>query len=376
MWSLAIKALLADRAKFLTSLLGVTFSVLLVNLQGALLLGLLQKASMLVDYGSADIWVGPRHMTNVEMNGFVPQRWISRVRKVPGVERAEPYIVMFSAFQSPDGRMESVVVLGCERSTLLGNAWTMHQGDARAIRDPDAILVDYHDTSKLGNCQLGDVREINGKKARVVGMTNGIVSFTTSPYVFTTIDRARQYVFALPPGHCSFYLVTAEPGADIPDLVERIRREVPDLDVYDKQTYGRMAMQYWLTRTGIGISFGLAAFLGLLVGLAVVAQTLYGAVSERLKEFATLKALGADDRCVAHFLLAQALGNALIGSSLGIALSVAIAHSPLSTPRAPMVLTWPIALVSVFLVTGVCLLAARLPLRRVRLIDPACVLRG
>jgi putative ABC transport system permease protein len=110
--------------------------------------------------------------------------------------------------------------------------------------------------------------------------------------------------------------------------------------------------------------------------LAVVAQTLYGAVNERLKEFATLKALGADDRCIARFLLAQALGNALIGSALGIALSVAVALSPLSTPRAPMVLTWQIAVTCVVLVTWVCLLAARLPLRRVRCIDPACVLRG
>ena len=42
-------------------------------------------------------------------------------------------------------------------------------------------------------------------------------------------------------------------------------------------------MEYWLTRTGIGISFGLAAFLGLLVGLAVVAQTLYASVTERTR---------------------------------------------------------------------------------------------
>jgi hypothetical protein len=36
MWILGIKALLADRGKLLTSLLGVTFSVVLVNLQGGL----------------------------------------------------------------------------------------------------------------------------------------------------------------------------------------------------------------------------------------------------------------------------------------------------------------------------------------------------
>src|SRR6266852_4105598 len=102
MWWLAIKAMLADRGKLLTSLLGITFSVVLVNLQGALLLGLIHKASVLVDYGQADIWVGHRHMNNVDMGTFVPERWIHRIRGVEGVERADPYVVAVSQILMPD----------------------------------------------------------------------------------------------------------------------------------------------------------------------------------------------------------------------------------------------------------------------------------
>ncbi len=78
MWLLAVKAMLADRGKLLTSLLGVAFSVVLVNLQGGLLLGMIQKASLLVDYGQADVWVGHQHMTNVDMGTFIPERWVHR----------------------------------------------------------------------------------------------------------------------------------------------------------------------------------------------------------------------------------------------------------------------------------------------------------
>ncbi len=134
-------------------------------------------------------------------------------------------------------------------------------------------------------------------------------------------------------------------------------------------------MEYWLTRTGIGISFGLAAILGIVVGLAVVAQTLYASVTERLKEFGTLKALGADNRCIARFVLAQALGNACLGAVLGLVGAVAIGLG-LSSPRAPVVLTVPVALLSVVLVTCVCLVAAWLPYWRIQRIDPASVLRG
>jgi putative ABC transport system permease protein len=134
-------------------------------------------------------------------------------------------------------------------------------------------------------------------------------------------------------------------------------------------------MEFWLTRTGIGISFGLAAFLGVLVGLAVVAQTLFATVAERIKEFGTLKAMGADDGCIGRFLAAQALGNAAIGSVIGLVGSVVLAQV-MSTARAPVILTGIVAVVSVVLMVVVCLIAAWLPYWRMRRIDPASVLRS
>jgi putative ABC transport system permease protein len=134
-------------------------------------------------------------------------------------------------------------------------------------------------------------------------------------------------------------------------------------------------MNYWLTRTGIGISFGLATFLGLLVGLIMVAQTLYASVAERVKEFGTLKALGADDRCVACFLVSQALGNAVLGSVLGLLLGL-LAGSLLDTPRAPVLFRGWVMAGSVLLITLVCLLASWAPYWRISRIDPASVLRS
>src|SRR5215470_1778587 len=121
MWLLAIKAMVADRGKLLTSLLGVSFSVILVNLQGGLLLGLIQKASLLVDYGQADIWVGHRNMNNVDIGTYIPERWLYRVRSIDGVERADPYLVSFGQAKMPDGRFETVILVGSEARSLLGN---------------------------------------------------------------------------------------------------------------------------------------------------------------------------------------------------------------------------------------------------------------
>jgi len=376
MWLLAIKAMLGDRGKLLTSLVGVTFSVVLVNLQGALYLGLLQKASLLVDYGQADIWVGHRHMNNVEIGTFIPERWVHRLRGIEGVERAEPYLVAFGQASMPDGGFENVIVVGSDPASLLGNAWIMEDGDPGAIRHPDAILVDMCDDAKLGHCRIGDTREINGNRARIVGRTYGIVGFTTSPYVFTTLERARsRYTMGVPPEHCSYFLVKARPGADLPALLTRIKQRIPDVDVYDKATYSSICMEYWLTRTGIGISFGLATLLGLLVGLIMVAQTMRASVTERLKEFATLKAMGAAEDCMARFFLVQALGNALVGSALGLVVAYGVG-SYASTPRAPVLFTPWVMIGSVLLISLVCLMASWLPYWSIRRIDPAEVLRS
>lgn len=376
MWVLAIKAMLADRGKLVTTLLGVTFSVALINMQGALLLGFVQKASMLVDYGGADIWVGHRHMNNVDMGTFIPERWVHRIRSVEGVERAEPYIIAFGQATLADGRFENVIVVGCEPASLLGNAWEMDRGDSRQVLHPDGVLVDVYDAVKMGNCKIGDYLEIGNHRAKVVGMTRGILGFTTTPYVFTTLERARRkFAGPIPADKCCYFLVRARPGTDVASLVERIRTRVPELDVYDRKTFSLMCMLYWLTRTGIGISFGLAAFLGLLVGLAVVAQTLYASVAERVREFGALKAMGAADGCIGRFLIAQAVGSATLGSVLGLFVSVLLGVT-MSTPRAPVILTWQVGVLSVVIVVGVCVVAAYAPYWRVRRIDPASVLRS
>ena len=135
MWQLAIKSLLADRTKLLASVLGVAFAVVLANLQGGLLVGLLGKSSLLVDYGGADIWIGHRHMEDAETGCTpIPERWLSRVRGVPGVKRADAYVLVMSSFAMPDGRAENVVVVGSDPASLLGNPNVLSAGDPRVIR--------------------------------------------------------------------------------------------------------------------------------------------------------------------------------------------------------------------------------------------------
>lgn len=370
----ALKTLVADRGKLLTALVGVIFSLVLVNVQGGLFLGLIRKASLLVDHCAADIWVGHRGLENADFPDELPETWLQRIRGLADVARAEPYIVRPGVMSLPNGEYEQVWVIGSEPGSMLGAAWSFTEGSLGDLKRPHAISIEAVEAWKLGNPRRGDVVEINDARAKVQAITQGIVGFHATPYVFTTLESARTFT-DLREGFCSYFLIQARPGIEAAALAERIQALLPETDVFTSAQLSHKSRMYWMLRTGIGISFGTATFLGLAVGLVMVAQSLYALALDHLTEYATLKAIGAEDGHVYRVLLAQALFIALAGIGLGVGAVFAI-RTVGSTPYAPIVIPPWLLIGGIALVMTICLLACALPFRRIRMVDPATVLQG
>jgi putative ABC transport system permease protein len=195
-----------------------------------------------------------------------------------------------------------------------------------------------------------------------------------APYVFTTYDRAAAYLHK-DTATSSYYLLQLEPGFDANAVCTAIHERVPELDAFPSNIYSKISIAFWMTRTGLGISFGAATLLGLVVGLVMVAQALYALVLDRLGEFGTLKAIGATERQVFSILFVQAISMSLVGSFIGLAL-VSIVQRFYNTPRAPIVVPWWVSLGSCVLVLVICLVAAMLPYVRIRKVDPMMVLQS
>jgi putative ABC transport system permease protein len=274
----------------------------------------------------------------------------------------------------PSGGFEQVVVMGVEPNTLLGNVWNLVEGRPDSILQADGVIVDRWDQKKLEFPKLGETRELGGKRARIVGISRGVLGFLVTPYIFTTYERAAAYL-GKSPELCSYYLVEVRPGADIEAVCRQIRQRVPELEACPKRVYSRISANYWMTRTGLGISFGAATLLGLTVGMVIVAQTLYALVLDRLAEFGTLKAIGATERQVYSILLAQAAVMAVVGSVLGLILVFGI-QGFFSTPIAPIVVPWWLSLGGALMVLGICLVSSLLPYYRIRKLDPLIVLQS
>jgi putative ABC transport system permease protein len=108
-----------------------------------------------------------------------------------------------------------------------------------------------------------------------------------------------------------------------------------------------------------------------------VLATLMGWMFDRRRDFATMKALGASDRLIAMFVAGEAAVLGLVGAIPGFALGVGIAawigRANFHAPVAPRLSMFPVVLIGSILVT---LLSALLPLRLLRKIQPAMILRG
>jgi putative ABC transport system permease protein len=373
MWNLARKILFHDRVKFSVAAAGVSISVLLIMVQLGLYLGFMGNASTLIDHAAADVWIVSRGNEAFDFASPIDDRVFYRAAETPGVAHAEQMILTYGQFKLPAGGEQGVQVVGTERSSRLFRPWNVIAGDLGRMAELDGVAVDKSEFGKLQIDSVGARREISGVKAHVIALTNGIRSFTSSPFVFTNLDTARSYS-RLGAHDITFVLCQAAPGVDPAELAARLGR-IPNVDAYTRAALSRRTRRYWSSRTGVGVALFTTALLGIVVGLVVVGQILYNGTLEHLKEYGTLKAMGAQNVAIVRVIVFQALISAAVGFAVGGGLTLA-ARAAMKT--AGMVVLLPPGLVvgTAALTVLMCAAASLLSIVKVLSLDPATVFKG
>lgn len=370
---IAWRNLAHDRMRFAVTLIGIVFSVVLMSLQSGLLVGFARTTAGLVEHSGADLWIVNRGVQGVDLATPVGERRRFQALSVPGVTRAEPVMIGFGMWKRGDGKQESVIVVGLTRDATMGGPWNLVAGGPDALRQPDAVIIDTLYAGKLGVSALGDRVEINGRRARVAGLTQGVRTFTQSPYVFTSLTQARALLGAADDA-ASYILVTVAPGADVATVAADLSRRIADVDVHTTAAFAKISSDYWLFSTGAGTSLIMSMVLGLVVGVVIVAQTLYATTMDRLSEYATLRAIGGSNAYLYRIILKQAAISAALGYAIGMGLSLALVAGARDASAAP-VLPAPLILGLGVVTLVMCLAAALISIRKVMGIDPVSVFK-
>jgi putative ABC transport system permease protein len=368
---LAYRNLFHDRLSLFVTLIGIVFSVVLVAIQCGLYLGSERTIAAVIDQAKADLWVVPIGTKSFDDASLLTGREKYAVLGTPGVESVEELVIGFAGWRKPEGGKKAFILVGSDWKNGGLAPWNIEQGSLADLDTPNSVAVDKSYFPDLGITAVGQSAEINSQKVTVAAVTTGIRSFTTLPYVFTSINRARQLVGAAPE-QSSYQLVRVTPGVSVDEVQKTLAARLPDTEVLKHADFRDRSLKYWLFKTGAGGALIAGAVLGIIVGVVIVAQTLYSSTKDHLNEFATLRALGASASYIHAVILIQAMLSAIIGYAAGISLSLlailATKKTTLTVVMTPTLAMWLFALT-----LGMCIIAAISAIFKVTRIDPAGV---
>jgi putative ABC transport system permease protein len=370
---IGVQMMFHDRLKLAGTLFGVVFAVVLGNFQAGTFLALAFKNKMFVEEARVvDVWVTPPGTRQFQGGTPLTDAQLNRARATPGVAWAEPLVVATAQVKLPNGGAEPVSLVGARAPRFAGGPWNMVAGTTEQLLLPNAVMFEDAEREKLGGINVGSVREMSGHKVQAVGFTWGLLPFAPA-YAFAEQSLARE-ILKQPPDKHTFIMVGAAPGVDPVALTESLQVALPDTRVMTREKYVSEILNYLITGTQIGVSFGTSTFMGLLVGLITVALSMFSSVIDNMRQFGTLKAIGSTTLDLAKLLLVQAVVYGLVGSIIGLGLIAAMTQAIRNPQLTPILTTQALGITTVVMV-GVCILASVLALLRLRTLEPAMVFR-
>jgi putative ABC transport system permease protein len=373
MVSLARRNLFHDKVRFGVTLTGIVFAIVLSVVQMGLFIGFTGTTSGVIDHSGADLWIASKGVPFLEVGVPFSERKLYQVLSTPGVVRADKLIIRLGNWKRADGAEQGIIIVGFDTPSASGGPWNIVAGDVRDAAVEDAVFIDRLYAEKLGIEHAGQTAEINGRRARVVGFTTRIRSFTTSPYVFTSFKNAVRYA-GIHDDQTIYLLAQVSPATGIAEVRNAVAARVPGVDVYTTGDFSRRTQVYWMFTTGAGVAILIAAVMGLIVGIVVVSQTIYATTMDHVREYGTLKAIGASNRYLYRVLIEQAVWSAALGYAVGIAACYVIVWLARDAAVA-VVLPWQLAGAMLLLTVGMCVSATILSVSKVMSIDPGIVFK-
>jgi putative ABC transport system permease protein len=365
---LARRNLAANRVRFVVSIGGVALALTLVLALDAIFLGVSNQLSRYIDDSGADVWVAQNGVRNLHMvASALPASAVDEVRRVPGVEEATPILYVTGTVTAADEDAVAYVI-GLANDAAMGAPREMAAGERRP--GPREAVIDRRAAERLG-VDLADEVTILGRPFRVAGLSEGTSNLINS-IAFVTLDdfaSARSL-----PAVVSYVLVRVTDGSLPGEVAAAIETEVSGTTALPRDAFAAEERRLVMDMSGdvIGIMNGI----GFVVGLVVVALTVYVATLARRREYGVLKALGASNRFLYRVVLGQAWFSVAAGLLVGLGFTAGLA---IVVPRAGFDLELAIGIQSVAKVAAaavaIAMLAALLPIRQIAELNPATVFR-
>ncbi|WP_423708020.1 ABC transporter permease [Undibacterium sp. WLX3042] len=392
MYHIALKMLGGDRTKFITLILGVTFTAFLVTFAVSYFCGFMTRGFALISETQGDIWVMDAAVSSVEQTTNLSDAALLRVRSVPGVAAAIPLLLSSAEVRFPNGSFQSFQVIGVDDSSLAGLP-RMAGLDHAVLRQPGQVVVDDGGTedklvtplhtsdtwpsggrsnvnAAMRRLARNDQLELNDHRIRIAGVSNAHPRYPAKPLMYMTLTNAR-HILPSERRQISFILVRAGSDNSMQTLATRIEQQT-GLKARTAADF-KTETVHWYLRNSEDVGDVMSMLiLAIAVGFGVTGVMLYMFTSESLQQYAVLSALGTLPSQLLKMVFLQAMVCGLSGAGMGTGLC-ALADLFLRNSDYPFRMMWfaPLAGGGMVMLTGV--IAAIVSARPVLKLEPAKV---
>ena len=255
----------------------------------------------------------------------------------------------------------------------------MLSGSPLDVKGGRYMIMDKTSEQRLGKLEIGTTWELtlaSPHSFKLVGLSEGIKSFTTMPIIFISYHQMQELISEFSQERETLFIVAKlKDKKNTEAVVNTLRASMRDNDIFTKEGFIYKSIMYWTVQTGMGMSFFLTALLGLAVGGFIVGQTIYANTMEHIREFETLKAIGARNSDIYKVIFSQAGISAVIGYIIG-SLFILLVRNSIEKAGVSIYLSPLLSFGLFFVILLTCILSAYFSIRKVKRLDPVMVFRG
>ncbi|MEM9509949.1 MAG: ABC transporter permease DevC [Cyanobacteria bacterium P01_E01_bin.35] len=376
-----------QKIRLLVAILGVAFSIILIFTQLGLRAMLFDGVTLLPENLNGDLYLLSTYAEEMD-DSFFPSIYLYQADAIEGVADARPLYIGTGKWVDPklldpsakkqNAQIESsfIQILAFNPNKPVFKVPEINQQlDLLAV--PGGILYD-----RLAKSELGDVPQMLAEQGQISSILNnrrvtvmGLFDLG-STFFFEGVAVMSDWNYSLIKegndlDRVSVGVLSLEPGADPQVVTRRIQNTLSkDLKVLTPGELAQGERDYvagWAQ--GKVLNFG--AVIGFIVGIIIVYQVIYTDVSEHLPEYATLKAMGYQDRDLSLIVLQECLLLAIMGFIPGYLISHFIYYLMATYVELRVSMDTGIVLQVFSLNILMCIISGAIAIRKLRTADPA-----
>jgi putative ABC transport system permease protein len=380
---LALLNLIHDRKKFLTSMAGVAFAVLLMFLFTGFKNALYDSQTQLLEKLNGEIVI----INRLKENMFVPRAFARRrlyqAQAFDGVDGAYALYLSDARWKNPDTRKSRpvrVIAYNPSEPVLAIPEVLAREQD---LKLPNTAMIDSRSRAELGPLETGVITELADREIRIVGTFslgtdfasgNGNLIMSDQNFLRFFANRGpeeEQRSFAT----VDIGLLRVAPSANIDALVQALSEGIPKdvlvLPMDGPTGFIARERTYWEVNTTIGFIFSLLTTMGFVVGIILVYQILYTDVADHWSEYATLKAIGYNNAYLFGVVIQEAIILSVLGFIPGLLISALFYNLGAGVTGLLFQMTLE-RIANIYILTLVmCLISGAVAVRKVQHTDPA-----